>query len=166
MRRVLGVDFTPEMLGIAADKKRLPSGGYARGDAMRLPVQGGVCDAVSIAFGLRNLADRGVGLAELARVLRPGGVALVLEFGMPRSRVLGALYRLYFTRILPFVGALVSRDSAAYRYLPDTVLAWPKADDLEREMRAVGLVDTGFTPLSGGIAYLHWGRASAGGEAR
>jgi demethylmenaquinone methyltransferase/2-methoxy-6-polyprenyl-1,4-benzoquinol methylase len=161
--RVLGVDFTPEMLAVAAAKKPLPRGGYTRGDALTLPVPDAAAHAVSIAFGLRNLADRTAGLRELRRVLQPGGVALVLEFGMPRGRLLGGLYRLYFTRALPWVGGVVSGDAAAYRYLPDTVLAWPPAEELEREMAAVGFVETGFAPLSCGIAYLHWGRVSEHG---
>jgi demethylmenaquinone methyltransferase/2-methoxy-6-polyprenyl-1,4-benzoquinol methylase len=156
--RVVGVDFTPEMLAVAARRKHLIRGGYARGDALALPVRSGSADAASIAFGLRNLADRRAGLRELRRVLRPGGVVLVLEFGMPRGRLRAALYRFYFTRLLPWIGGRISGDAGAYRYLPDTVLAWPRADELEREMAAAGFADTGFRPLTGGIAYLHWGR--------
>lgn len=160
---VVGVDFTPEMLRIARPEKTLSGGVYAQGDAMRLPVQSQAADVVSIAFGLRNVADRRACLADLARVVRPGGIVLVLEFGMPKNRVTGAGYRFYFTRVLPLLGGIVSGDRAAYRYLPDTVLAWPSADELRDEMSALGLVDCGYRSLTGGIAYLHYGRVPAGG---
>ena len=158
--QVTGVDFTPELLAVAHRRRPLAQGGYARGDALALPAPSAAADVVSIAFGLRNVEDRGAGLREMRRVLRPGGTALVLEFGMPRLRPLRALYRFYFTRLLPWIGGLVSGDAGAYRYLPDTVLAWPSAAELEREMLAAGFVGTGYAPLTGGIAYLHWGRVA------
>lgn len=156
--RVLGVDFTPEMLRIAVPARPLRGGGYAQGDALRLPVTARAADVASIAFGLRNVADRGACLRELARVVRPGGLVLVLEFGLPEGRLLGALYRFYFTRILPLVGGLVSGDRGAYRYLPETVLGWPTANALQDELDAAGLAEPGFAALTGGVAYLHWGR--------
>ncbi len=154
---VVGIDFTPEMLLLAAAKDAARSGRFVRGDALALPVRTACADAVTIAFGIRNVADRAQGLAELARVARPGGRVLVLEFTLPPGRISGALYRLYFTRILPFVGGFVSGDRAAYRYLPDTVLAWPDPRTFQREMEAVGLVDCGFRLLTGGIACLSFG---------
>lgn len=90
-------------------------------------------------------------------MLRPGGKLIVLEFSMPRGRLLGLGYRFYFTRILPVIGGVLSGDRAAYRYLPDTVLAWPTPEELQGEMEAVGLVDCGFELLSGGIACLSYG---------
>jgi len=154
--RVVGVDFTPEMLQRARAKH--PSGRFVGGDALRLPLRARSVDAASMAFGLRNLADRRAGLAELARVVRPGGDVLVLEFSLPRGRALGALYRFYFTRVLPVLGGWISGDAGAYRYLPDTVLAWPGPDELRAEMEGQGLVQCGYRRLSGGIACLSWGR--------
>ncbi len=159
--RVVGVDFTPEMLRIARPEKPLERGLYAQGDAMRLPFRAAVADVASIAFGLRNVEDRRSCLREMARVLRPGGLVLVLEFGMPRGRFLGAWYRFYFTRVLPRVGGWISGDRDAYSYLPDTVLDWPTATELRAEMASLGLEDCGFRALTGGIAYLHWGRVPA-----
>ena len=159
---VVGVDFTPEMLRIAAPAKPLSEGGYAQGDAMRLPLASRVADVVSVAFGLRNVADRVECMREMARVLRPGGLVLVLEFGMPRGAMMSAFYRFYFTRVLPFIGGLLS-DRSAYRYLPDTVLEWPSAEELRSEMDAIGLTDCGFQRLTGGIAYLHSGRVPVDG---
>jgi demethylmenaquinone methyltransferase/2-methoxy-6-polyprenyl-1,4-benzoquinol methylase len=168
--RVLAVDFTAEMLALAARKPAVgpPHGPerhavhYARADALHLPLFDRSADVATIAFGLRNLADRRAGLEELARVLRPGGRLLVLEFSLPPPGAIGALYRLYFTRVLPAVGGLVSGEREAYRYLPDTVLAWPSPGVLQREMEEVGLEACGYRLLLGGVACLSWGRARGG----
>ena len=161
--RVVGVDFTPEMLERAVVKgARQPAPiVFANGDALGLPVPDDSADVASVAFGIRNVADRVAGFAELARVVRPGGCVLVLEFTTPPGPVLGRLYRLYFTRILPTVGRLVSGDGDAYSYLPRTVLAWPDPDELLAEMEGVGLVDGGYRLLTRGIACLHWARVPA-----
>jgi demethylmenaquinone methyltransferase/2-methoxy-6-polyprenyl-1,4-benzoquinol methylase len=116
-----------------------------------------VAAGATIAFGLRNLADRRAGLSELMRVVRPGGRILVLEFSLPRGRLLGRLYHAYFTRVLPVLGGWISGDSAAYRYLPNTVLAWPTPEELQAEMEGLGLARCGFRRLSGGIACLSFG---------
>lgn len=162
--RVVGVDFTAEMLRIAG-RKRPPPGAlpplYLRGDALRLPVRATAADLVTVAFGIRNLSDRGAFLAEAARVLRPGGRLLVLEFGSPSGKSLAAVHRVYMSRILPRVGAAVSGDREAYSYLPASVAAWPGAAELLREFERAGYADCGQRPLSGGIARLHWGTARA-----
>lgn len=166
--RVAGLDFTPEMLAHASPKldgARTPHL-FVHADALRLPVRDRSAAVASIAFGLRNLADADAGLRELTRVVRPGGKVLVLEFSTPRARVLGALYRLYFTRLLPLIGGLVSRDAAAYRYLPDTVLAWEAPEALRERMGRAGLVDCHFDTLTGGIACLHVGTVPAAEGAR
>lgn len=161
--RAIGVDFTFEMLAIAEDKRSERPCLFVDGDALALPIADGAADVATIAFGLRNLEDRVRGLAELARIVRPGGQVLVLEFSMPRGRVLGAGYSFYFTRVLPRVGGWISGDAAAYRYLPDTVQAWPSPEELQAEMESVGLVDCGFKRLSGGIACLSHGTVPEGG---
>jgi len=124
----LGVDLSGEMLRRGASKL-LRRGlrvraSLAAADAERLPLAAGRFDAVLVAFGVRNLGDPARALAEARRVLRPGGRLVVLEFGLPRGP-LGALYRVYFGRILPRVGRLVSGDRAAYRYLPASVAQFP-----------------------------------------
>jgi len=157
--RVLAVDFTPQMVSLAR-RKGAGWGGrvhVVQGDALCLPSVSAGVDLASVAFGIRNVADRTRALQELMRVVRPGGRVLVLEFSMPPGRILGGLYRLYFTRLLPLVGRLVSRDKDAYDYLPRTVMAWPSPEAFCRELDAVGLVDTGLRRLTFGIACLHWG---------
>ena len=158
---VLGFDFTPEMLPFARDKGAAAAGGggsFLRGDAMAAPVADGGVDFSSVAFGIRNVADRRGCLAEMARAVRPGGLVLVLEFTMPPGAILGGLYRLYFTRILPAIGRLVSKDDDAYSYLPRTVLAWPDPEAFQGEFEELGLEDCGYQRLTRGIACLHWGR--------
>lgn len=159
--RVVGVDFTPQMLGRARAKNRGRGTCFVAGDALALPLPDARADAATIAFGIRNVADRGKGLREMMRVVRPGGTVMVLEFSLPRGRVLGAFYRFYFTRVLPRLGGWISGDAGAYRYLPDTVLAWPAPEELRAEMEALGLESCGFQRLSGGIACLSFGRVPA-----
>jgi demethylmenaquinone methyltransferase / 2-methoxy-6-polyprenyl-1,4-benzoquinol methylase len=161
--RVVGIDFTPEMLSQAERKRRrgTQAGVFATGDALALPIADQGAEVCTVAFGIRNVANRRGCLREMRRVLVVGGRALVLEFSMPPGRFFGWVYRSYFTHVLPRVGRLVSRHDDAYSYLPRTVLAWPEPPALQREMEEEGLVGCGFERLSFGIACLHWGRAPA-----
>jgi demethylmenaquinone methyltransferase / 2-methoxy-6-polyprenyl-1,4-benzoquinol methylase len=161
--RVVGVDFTPEMLARAAHKGEKPRKKpvFVHGDALSLPVASGIADACTVAFGIRNVADRRACLREMSRVVRPGGQVLVLEFTMPPGAVLQSLYRFYFTRVLPTIGRLVSKDGDAYSYLPRTVLAWPSPGEFQREMEEEGLVECGHSLLTRGIACIHWGRTTS-----
>jgi demethylmenaquinone methyltransferase/2-methoxy-6-polyprenyl-1,4-benzoquinol methylase len=158
--RVCGVDFTPQMLRLALPKVRGRTV-FVQGDALKLPVASGAADVACVAFGLRNLADTDAGLCELARAVKPGGRVLVLEFSPPPRGVLGACYRFYFTRVLPRIGAWISGDAEAYRYLPRTVSAWLAPAELQRRMEAAGLVDCAHESLTFGIASLHSGRVAA-----
>jgi len=158
--RVVGVDFTPEMLA-HAETKRVRGGAaglFATGDALALPIADRSAEVCTVAFGIRNVADRGACLREMRRALVPGGLALVLECSLPPGRVLGWLYRVYFTRVLPLVGRLVSRHEDAYSYLPRTVLAFPEPPALQREFKQQGFVECGFARLTFGVVCLHWGR--------
>ncbi|MEM7468234.1 MAG: ubiquinone/menaquinone biosynthesis methyltransferase [Pseudomonadota bacterium] len=137
--QAVGVDFTPEMLAPTTRKRDRDASRravFTNGDALRLPVRTDAAAVTTVAFGIRNVADRIECMREMKRVTRPGGRVIVLEFTMPPGAVLGRLYRLYFTRILPGVGRFVSGDNDAYAYLPRTVLAWPSPEELQAEMDA------------------------------
>ena len=125
---VVGLDFSSSMLRRA--RRDHPSLAFARGDALNLPFRDAAFDAVTMAFGLRNLAQPVGGLREMFRVLRPHGRAVVLEFVRPRPGLVGAAYGLYLRRVLPAVGGLVSGDAAAYRYLSETVDSYHSAEEL------------------------------------
>jgi len=156
---VVGVDFTPEMLQRARPKldPRTRRGLVVQGDALRLPIADACADVCSVAFGIRNLADPDGGLREMARVLRPGGRLLVLEFSPPPRGVVGAAYRFYSASVLPCIGGLVSGDAEAYRYLPRTVAAWPGPAEFQTRLEHAGLRQCGFESFTHGIASLHWG---------
>jgi len=156
--RVAGVDFALPMLRLARRKaeSRSASLDLLQADALALPFAGGAFDGVVIAFGLRNLADRAAGLAEMARVLRPGGRVAVLEFGHPKG-LFGGLFWVYFRFILPAVGRLVSGHPTAYDYLPATVSEFPSEEDLSAMMREAGFGEVRSRPMMGGIVQLHVG---------
>lgn len=165
---VVGVDFTPEMLDRAESRRvRGPAGRSARvvfavGDAVRAPLRTRSADLATIAFGIRNIDDRAAALRDFARVLKPGGLLVVLEFGRPSSRRLASAYDLYFHQVLPRIGAIVSGDGEAYAYLPRSVSTWPGAAAFQEEIESAGFIGCGHRPLSGGIAFLHWGRTRGG----
>ena len=126
-------------------------------DALRLPLADGAGAGALVAFGVRNFADIDAGLRELARVLARGGRIVILECSEPPNAVVRMLYHLYFRRILPVVGRLVSGHRTAYQYLPASVATFPRADDLAARMRAAGLVNVGYRHLALGTAALQWG---------
>lgn len=160
--RVVGVDFSRPMLERALRKDGRRGLRFVLGDALRLPLQDGSADGVTVAFGVRNFEDLPMGLREMARVLRPGGRLVVLEFSHPRPGLFGALYRLYFQRVLPAVGRLVSGVRGPYGYLPATVDLFPDPPAFAELLRRAGFRDVVQKPLTGGIATLH--AARRGGE--
>jgi SAM-dependent methyltransferase len=131
----------------------------AVGDAERLPLADGCFDRVMVAFGIRNVGDVARALAEARRVLRPDGRMVILEFGLPRGP-LGALYRLYFDRLLPSIGRWVSGDRSAYRYLPASVARFPSPEAFCALMRSAGFTRVARRPLTGGIAWLFAGEVA------
>src|SRR5690606_37498666 len=120
-----------------------------------LPLRDGSVDGAMVAFGVRNLADTAAGLRELARVIRPGGRLVVLEFMVPHWQPFRALYLTYFTRVLPFVGRVLSKHGSAYRYLPESVLRFPEPPELARLMNTAGFADVGWDVMTGGIVAIH-----------
>jgi demethylmenaquinone methyltransferase/2-methoxy-6-polyprenyl-1,4-benzoquinol methylase len=155
-RPTVGVDFCHPMLVHGKDKKACADVRFVRGDALRLPLPTGHFDVVSVAFGIRNVADLDAALAELVRVARPGGRVAVLEFTLPPNRVMRGLYGFYFGRVLPFLGNLISR-SRAYTYLNRSVLAWSSREELAERMRKAGCATVEVVPLTFGIAAVHLG---------
>jgi len=159
-RLIVGGDFTLPMLLVAASKARRRKAKRIRfsvADALALPFMENTFSAVVIAFGLRNLSSREEGLLEMARVLKPGGTVLVLEFSSVSKPVIGPLFDFYFHRVIPFLGGIISGNRGAYRYLPDSVDAFPDPVQLSHEMIEAGLVNVKYRPLTFGIAYLHAG---------
>jgi demethylmenaquinone methyltransferase/2-methoxy-6-polyprenyl-1,4-benzoquinol methylase len=126
-----------------------------RGDAMRLPAADASADAVTVAFGIRNVQEPAIGCAEMARVLRPGGRLAILEFAMPAIPGLAALYRWYFSRVLPFIGRRISGHSAAYSYLPASVGSFPPPAEFVTLLQRAGFSQVRADPLTFGIVYLY-----------
>lgn len=156
---VVGVDFVEEMLVLGRRKARRQ--GLAvrleQGDGLALPFDDATFDAVTIAYGLRNFADTGRGLREFYRVLRPGGRLVVLEFPPPPKGAFGRLFRLYFLRVLPRIGGLVSGQGGAYSYLPDSVLKFPPPAELARALEDAGFSEVRYKLQTFGVSALHTG---------
>ena len=159
--RVVGADFCRPMLDIADQKKakaQLANLSFVEADTQQLPFPDNEFQIVSVAFGLRNVADTDQGLREMARVARPGGKVAVLEFTTPRYQPFKLGYGLYFRYVLPRIGQLLARnDRDAYNYLPQSVGQFPQYEQLVQRMTAVGLKDVKFHPLTFGIATLYVG---------
>jgi demethylmenaquinone methyltransferase / 2-methoxy-6-polyprenyl-1,4-benzoquinol methylase len=159
--RVLGLDFSPAMLAVARDKiRRRGLTGYDLGlaDCRSLPLGANRVAAVTMAFGIRNIAERVAVLREFHRVLVPGGQVHIMEFGLPRPRPLAALYRFYFDRILPPLGNFLSRTDYAYSYLVQSVDAFPSDPVFCAQMAEAGFTDCRITDLTFGIARIFTGR--------
>lgn len=154
---IVGTDFCRPMLDIAAGKTsgRIP---FIEGDALDLPFRDGTFDVATIAFGLRNLSSVESGLAELSRVLKPGGWVAVLEFSRPKNAILRPMFNLYFRKLLPLLGGLVSGSLNAYTYLPASVQKFPDQSQLSLLMEQAGFVQVCYENLTGGIAALHLGK--------
>jgi demethylmenaquinone methyltransferase / 2-methoxy-6-polyprenyl-1,4-benzoquinol methylase len=159
--RVVGIDFSGAMLGLARQKvgvaRESDRIALIRGDAMRLPIGSRSVDAVTIAFGIRNVQRPEVVCAELGRVLRPGGRLAILEFGVPRVPGIKPLYRWYFTHVLPRVGRAISGHGAAYSYLPASVGTFAPPSEFVGTLRAAGFSEVRADPLTLGIVYLYTG---------
>ena len=153
---VIGTDFVPEMLELARAKRSDVR--FETADVMALPYPDGSFDIASIAFGIRNVSDPVRGIVELARVVRPGGRVVVLEFGQPTSRFIAAMYDWYRERILPRVGGAITGKRDAYEYLERTAASFPSGEAFASLMRSTGVFDTvEFQPLTFGVAYIYIG---------
>ena len=158
---VVASDFCHPMLIRGLEKVRnVGRAGFIpviEADSLVLPFGNEAFDVASVAFGLRNLEDAKEGLVEMKRVLKPDGAAIVLEFSRPVIPVFRQLFEFYFHHVLPHLGALISGQNSAYRYLPTSVRRFPAQRELAAMMESVGFKNVGYRNLSGGIAALHWG---------
>lgn len=151
---VVGTDFCRPMLAIA-DRKSKGRIDYVESDAMALSFPDDRFDALTIAFGLRNVANRTTALREFHRVLRPGGMLAILEFSKPGLPALASVFDLYFRKVLPSIGGALSGSRSAYEYLPSSVGKFPDQEGLAALMAECGFIDVRYENLTGGIAAIH-----------
>lgn len=156
---ITGADLSPGMVDIG--RRKVAEHGLADrvelvvADALALPFADNSFDAVTIAFGVRNFGDLAAGYAEMARVLRPGGLLVVLELTPPASKIVKPFYNAYTRGVIPVVGSMVSHDSSAYTYLPRSIAAVPARNDMTAIMDAAGLTDTHWHSLTMGVATIY-----------
>ena len=163
---VIGSDFCFEMLVIGDQKVQQPVGAvsnrttnFLAADTLILPFLDNTFDVVSVGFGIRNVVDLEMGIREMTRVAAPGGRVVILEFTQPVNPLFRSLYYFYFTKILPFIGNLISRNKDdAYGYLPRSVMKFPDCDALKAVMEQCGLIDVQFFRKTFGIVAIHVGK--------
>lgn len=154
--RVVGADFALPMLTLG--KRKAPEIRPLAADALELPFAERTFDGCMVAFGIRNLVDLDGGLSEIARVLKPGATAVMLDFSLPTTWPVKPLYLFYFRRVLPRIGRLVSKHMSAYQYLPASVADFPSPEALRGRLAAQGFSPADARRLTFGIASLVWGR--------
>jgi demethylmenaquinone methyltransferase/2-methoxy-6-polyprenyl-1,4-benzoquinol methylase len=154
---IVGADFSHAMLQRARGKSGKMPLRWVEADALSLPFAAESFDLVTSAFGFRNLADYDAGLREIFRVVKTGGEAGILDFGEPGG-LMGKMFRLYFKRVLPAIGTLISGVKGPYAYLPASVERFPAPDEMQQRMLAAGFREASWTPYSFGIAGLYRGR--------
>ena len=154
---IVGVDFLPEMLDLA---QRKGVHQVVLADAMNLPFGDASFDCVTIAFGLRNLENWGAALTEISRALRTSGRLLVLEFSLPTTPILRAIYRFYLHRCLPLLGSFLTGKKTAYDYLGDSIEEFPSGNAMCQLMQANGFARPTFEPLTGGIVTIYTAQKS------
>jgi len=162
--KIIGIDISDKMLELAKekiDKRGLSNKIHVqKGDSENLPFAEGSFDAVTVAFGVRNFENLAKGLSEMSRVIRKGGMVVILEFSRPRKSPFKQLFRFYFNNILPFIGKVVSRDNKAYRYLPESVKEFPDGTDFINMLKKAGFSSPEYKPLSFGICTIYTGKKS------
>jgi demethylmenaquinone methyltransferase/2-methoxy-6-polyprenyl-1,4-benzoquinol methylase len=159
--KVFGIDISEDMLAIGRTKikkKKLTDKiELLEGDSESMIFTDNKFDAVTVAFGVRNFENLGKGLREFNRVLKPGGIALILEFSHPRNQIFRAGYRLYSSRILPLLGKKISKDETAYQYLHDSVEQFPDGENFLSILREAGFTETKYKTLTFGVVTIYTG---------
>jgi demethylmenaquinone methyltransferase/2-methoxy-6-polyprenyl-1,4-benzoquinol methylase len=153
--RVVGADFVRRMLELGRQKASRLS--VVNADVLELPFGDGSFDGAMVGWGMRNVVDLEAGLAETARVLKPGARLVILEMCLPRRPLLRTAYQFYFRRVLPLIGRLISKHTTAYSWLPESTQVFPGPAELARRMEAQGFDDVRFELLMGGVCALHIG---------
>jgi demethylmenaquinone methyltransferase / 2-methoxy-6-polyprenyl-1,4-benzoquinol methylase len=159
---VVGADFVRRMLELGRHKAARLS--PVNADALDLPFPDRAFDGVMVGWGIRNLVDLDAGLAEAARVLKPGARLVVLEMALPPRRLLRAVYQLYFRRIMPAIGRLISKHTTAYSWLPESTRVFPAPPELARRMENNGFVRVDYQLLMGGVCALYVATKSVNGK--
>lgn len=160
-QKVTGIDISEEMLNIGI--KKIQKKGFQdiielkKGDSENLEFNNDTFDAITVAFGVRNFENLNKGLAEMHRVLKPDGKVVILEFSKPRVFPVKQVYQFYFKAILPLLGRIISKDSSAYTYLPESVSAFPERELFIQELETIGYKNCTFKSLSFGIATIYTG---------
>ena len=158
---VVGLDFSANMLSLAREKDPRAELEWLQGNALEMEFSDDAFDAATVGFGARNFADLDRGLAEMARVVKPGGRVVVLEITTPQKPPLSTFFALWFDRVVPLVGRLVGDPNGAYSYLPSSVRRFPGPEALAARLAAAGLTDVRYILTAGGIIALHVGTVPA-----
>jgi demethylmenaquinone methyltransferase/2-methoxy-6-polyprenyl-1,4-benzoquinol methylase len=153
--RIIGADFAPAMLRLGRGKS--PRLAPVTADALELPFPRAAFDGAMVGWGVRNLVDLDAGLAEAARVLKPGARLVILEMTLPPGTMLRRVYQLYFRRVLPWIGRRVSKHTTAYTWLPESTQAFPPPAELAQRMESRGFGDVRYKLFLGGVCALHEG---------
>ena len=156
--QVTGIDLSDQMMAIGqkkTDKYQMSNVRFIHANAQQMPFENDSFDAVTCAFGCRNFQDLGEGLREMYRVLKPGGQVTILEFSYPSNRLVRALYDIYFTRVLPWIGRVVSRDKTAYTYLNRSVKSFCWGETFAQHLHKAGFEQAQWTTLTFGIATIY-----------
>ena len=159
--KIIGIDISKEMLMVGREKikhKNLSQIELLEGDSENIKIENNFFDAATVAFGVRNFENLDKGLKEIVRVLKPGGTLIILEFSKPSKFPFKQLYRFYSYTLLPFIGRIISKDKAAYTYLPDSINMFPSGKDFLNCMVQAGLKSVQQKPLSFGIASIYIGK--------
>ena len=159
---IVGLDISEGMLDMGRQKMKKKGVDHIismrLGDSEAIPYDDNYFDALTVGFGVRNFQNLEKGLSDMLRVIKPGGMAVILEFSKPKKFPIKQLFGLYSNHILPFIGKTVSKDARAYTYLPESVALFPEGKDFEKILLKLGYKDVKLTPVSGGIATIYTGR--------